>query len=32
MDGALIGERVSLDIVREGRELSLDVVPIELGA
>jgi len=30
MDGALIGSRVQLDVVREGRELSLELVPVEL--
>src|SRR5437867_29693 len=30
MDGSLIGSRVQLDVVREGRELSVDLVPVEL--
>jgi len=30
MDGALIGSRVQLDVVREGSELSIELVPVEL--
>src|SRR6266849_5516196 len=30
MDGSLIGSRVQLDVVREGRELSVELVPVEL--
>jgi len=30
MTGELIGEHVRLDLIREGRELTLDVVPVEL--
>jgi len=30
MDGALIGSRVQLDVVREGSELSVELVPVEL--
>jgi S1-C subfamily serine protease len=30
MDGALIGATVRLDVLREGRELALELVPVEL--
>jgi len=30
--GELIGKTVQLDVLREGRELSIDVVPVELAA
>jgi serine protease Do len=30
MDGSLIGSRVQLDVVREGSELSVELVPVEL--
>jgi S1-C subfamily serine protease len=30
MDGSLIGATVRLDVLREGRELSLELVPVEL--
>jgi len=30
MDGSLIGSRVQLDVVREGRELGVELVPVEL--
>jgi serine protease Do len=32
LGGELIGETVQLDLVREGRELAVDVVPVELRA
>ena len=32
VSGELIGSRVRLDLVREGRRLSVDVVPIELAS
>jgi len=30
MTGELIGERVQLDLIREGRQLAVEVVPVEL--
>jgi S1-C subfamily serine protease len=30
MTGELIGERVRLDLIREGRQLAVEVVPVEL--
>src|SRR6266852_8205695 len=30
MDGSLIGSRVQLDVVREGRQLAVELVPVEL--
>ena len=32
VSGDLIGETVRLDLVREGRRLALEVVPIELAS